>query len=238
MINVAIVDDEKKERQLLTSYVEQYFSNDKRKFKISLFDRAETLLFNYKPNFDIIFMDIELPGMDGMETSKKLRKLDPVVTLIFVTNMAQFAVKGYEVNAMDFVVKPVSYYDFSLKMKRAEAAINSRKGADIVVAEGYKISRISSKDLYYIEVIGHYLYYHLQDNVLRGYGKISELETQLAPKAFMRCNNCYLINPHYIESVEGFSVKMKNGDELLISRARKKTFMKELTEWLGEGKNL
>ena len=191
MINIAIVDDEEKERRLLTSYIERHFSNDKRRYNITLFDRAETFLYNYKSNFDVIFMDIELPGMNGMETSKKLRELDSVVTLIFVTNMAQFAVKGYEVQAMDFVVKPVSYYDFSLKMKRAECAISSREGADIVIAEGYKISRISSKDLLYVEVKGHYLYYHLQDNVLTGYGKMSELEKQLAGKSFMRSNNCY-----------------------------------------------
>ncbi len=238
MINIAIVDDEEKERQLLTSYIERYFSNDKQRYNVTLFDRAETFLYSYKSNFDIVFMDIELPGMNGMETSKKLRELDPVVTLIFVTNMAQFAVKGYEVQAMDFVVKPLSYYDFSLKMKRAETAIIAREGADIVIAEGYKISRISSKDLLYVEVKGHYLYYHLQDNVLTGYGKMSELEKQLAGKSFMRCNNCYLVNPYYIETVEGFSVKMKNGEELIISRARKKIFMKELTEWLGEGRNL
>ena len=133
MINIAIVDDEEKERRLLTSYIERHFSNDKRRYNITLFDRAETFLYNYKSNFDVIFMDIELPGMNGMETSKKLRELDSVVTLIFVTNMAQFAVKGYEVQAMDFVVKPVSYYDFSLKMKRAECAISSREGADIVI---------------------------------------------------------------------------------------------------------
>lgn len=238
MLRIAIVDDEEKERKLLESYVKRYFSGDEQKCTIALFDRAETFLYNYKPNYDIIFMDIELPGMNGMETSEKLRALDPVVTLIFVTNMAQFAVKGYSVNAMDFVVKPLSYYDFSMKMKRAESAVSSREGADIVVAEGYKISRISSKDLLYIEVQGHYLHFHLEANTLRGYGKLSDLETQLVTKAFMRCNNCYLVNPRFIACVEGFTVTMKNGDALIISRGRKKQFMKELTDWLGEGKNL
>lgn len=238
MIKIAVVDDEEKERNIVTSYIERYYNGDRQKYDVTLFERAETFLVNYKSDYDVVFMDIELPGMDGMQASEELRKIDPVVTLIFITNMAQFAVKGYSVNAMDFVVKPLSYYDFSLKMKRAETAVASREGTDIVVSERYKITRISSKDLLYAEVKGHYLYYHTQEGIYCGYGKISTLESQLEGLGFMRCNNCYLINQRFIKSVTGFIVTMVNGDELTVSRSRKKQFMDELTEWLGEGRNL
>ena len=81
--------------------------------------------------------------------------------IIFVTNMVQFAIKGYEVSVFDFVVKPVSYADFALKFRRAEAAVLGRRDADIIVPERFRTTRISSGDLIYVEVKGHYLYYRI-----------------------------------------------------------------------------
>ena len=238
MINIAIVEDEKKARELLISYIGRYYGGDADKFCVKEFDRAEPFVYNYKADYDIIFMDIELPGINGMEASQLIRKSDPVVMIIFVTNMAQFAVRGYEVSAFDFVVKPVSYADFALKFRRAEAAVFGRRDADIIVPERFRTTRISSGDLMYVEVKGHYLYYHTVTGVLKGHGVMAELEKQLAEKYFMRCNSCYLVNPRFIEGVAGNSVFMRGGEELMISRQRKKPFMTELTAWLGDGNNL
>lgn len=238
MINIAIVEDEKKARELLISYIGRYYGGDADKFCVKEFDRAEPFVYNYKADYDIIFMDIELPGMNGMEASQHIRKVDSVVTIIFVTNMAQFAVKGYEVAAFDFVVKPISYADFALKFKRAESAIFSRRDVDIIVPERFRITRISSGDVMYVEVKGHYLYYHTVTTVLKCPGVMAELEKQLSTKNFMRCNSCYLVNPRFIEGVAGNSVFMRGGEELMISRQRKKPFMVALTAWLGDGNKI
>ena len=222
----------------MCSYIRQYYNSDATKYAITVYDKAELLLNNFQTGYDIIFLDIKLPGMDGMQLSHEIRKIDPIVTIILVTNLVQFAVKGYEVSAFDFVVKPVSYSDFALKLKRAETAIENKRDVDVTVSERFKTTRVSSGEIIYVEVAGHYLYYHTQNGVLKGYGSISKLENTLSSKNFMRCNNCYLVNPRYIKSVQGYTVIMKNGDELLISHQRKKAFMTELTIWLGEGKNL
>ena len=108
----------------------------------------------------------------------------------------------------------------------------------VTVAEPYRTTRISSNDISYIEVRGHYLEYHAGEEVLRGYGKLSSAEEQLKKCNFMRINSCYLVNPRFITSVEGFTVILKDGTNLAISRAKKKSFMQDFSEWLGEGKHL
>lgn len=237
MLNIAIVEDEIREQQLLAEYIKRYFV-DPTKYSITVFERAETLFFDYKPTFDLILMDIELNGIDGMTAAAKIRELDASVIIVFVTNMAQYAVKGYEVSALDFVVKPLAYSDFCLKMKRVEKTLQSRTDMSLKISDRYETHVISTNNLMYVEVSGHYLEYHTTDGVLRGYGKIKDAETQLKKCDFMRCNNCYLVNPRFIKNVSGFSLYLTDGTELLISHARKKTFMQDFCEWLGEGKHL
>ena len=238
MIRIAIVEDEKDAQERLISYISRYYDGDSQKFNIRVFDKCEPFIYGYKPEFDIIFMDIGLPGINGMDAAKQLRKLDPVAVIIFVTSLAQYAIKGYEVHAFDFVVKTVTYADFELKFRRAENAINSNGDIFITISDRSQITRISTRDIIYVEVQGHYLYFHTSAEVLKGYGTMANLEKLLSGKNFMRCNSCYLINAGYIKKVEGYTVYLKNGDEVSISRQKKKQFMTELTVWLGEGKNI
>ena len=238
MISIAIVEDDDREASILKEYINKYGESNGKKFRIVRFENAFSLLDNYRPVYDIIFMDIEMPHLNGMEAAKKLRQLDNVVTLIFVTNLAKYAVKGYEVDALDFMVKPIGYPNFMMKLKKALAKLSSNAEYNIVVSRREGIVRISSRKIIYIEVTGHKLTYHLPDEVVEAQGVLSDLENQLEICDFMRCNSCYLINPQYISQVQGYTVTMKNGDELRISRPRKKMFMVQLANWLGEGKKV
>ncbi|MFA9376411.1 MAG: LytR/AlgR family response regulator transcription factor [Lachnotalea sp.] len=238
MLNIAIVEDDDREANILEEYISEYGKTNKETFQIERFKNAINLLENYRHVYDIIFMDIMMPQINGMEAAVKLRELDNVVILIFVTNMAKYAVKGYEVDALDFILKPVGYATFSMKFKKALAKISSNAGFNIVVSRKGGIVYLSSRQLVYIEVSGHKVQYHLFDSVVDGYGSLSDLEKQLQVCSFLRCNSCYLINPQYISRVQGYIITMTNGEELLISHPRKKMFMKQLADWLGAGKNI
>lgn len=238
MIRIAIVEDDEKEANLLKEYIVNYGKTNKLSFHIDWYNDAFYLLDNYSSNYEIIFMDIEMSKLNGMEAAIKLRQLDNVVTLIFVTNMAKYAVKGYEVDALDFIVKPVRYSTFLMKFKKALSKITSNQDVNIIVTRKGGILRLTSRQIIYIEVTGHKLKYHLSDEILEGYGSLSDLEKQLEVCNYLRCNSCYLINPQYISRVQNNIVVMTNGDELQISRPRKKEFMMRLANLLGEGKNI
>lgn len=235
MINVAIVEDNNIEASQLAGYLERYQKEHNFKMDIIHFKDADSFLINYRQGYDIIFMDIELPNINGMDAAVKIREYDKKVFLIFVTNMAQFAVKGYQVDALDYIIKPATYQSFVFSLEKALRLIRLNDDTIITVPQSDGIRRIFSRDVIYIEVADHKLSYHTEREIIYGFGSLSALEERLKAEHFMRCNSCYLINPKYIESVSGYTVRMKNGDSLKISKPRKKKFMLELTEWLGQG---
>lgn len=235
MINIAIVEDDNKAAALLQGYLNDYRKAHGEAFEIKRFSDAVSFLTNYRPDYDIIFMDIEMPHLTGMEAAYELRKVDRNVVLIFVTGMAQFAVKGYEVDALDYIVKPLGYKNFSLKLQKALNIVKSNEQVELVINQAGGMRRISTREIYYIEVLGHKLNYYMQNEVFSGYGSLAKLSEKLTSYHFMRCNNCYLVNPKHIISVEKLDVTMRNGVKLQISHPRKKTFMSELADWLGCG---
>ena len=109
MIRVAIVEDEAAVRDQLMGYVQRYMRQYNAQIEVTMFTDGVEILEGYRPVYDIIFLDVEMQHLDGMETASRIRALDSDVLLIFITNMAQYAIKGYEVDALDYVLKPVSY---------------------------------------------------------------------------------------------------------------------------------
>lgn len=235
MLNIAIIEDEDTAAEELTRFIKQYGRETNQLFHITRFPYATSLLKNYKPIYDIIFMDILLPNMNGMEASVRLRELDQNVVLVFVTNMANFAVKGYEVDALDFIIKPVGYDSFAMKMSKAVTAAARRKSYDIAIPLDGAMKIISAYRVYYIEADKHYLIYYTEEGNFRARGTLSTLENNLIPEKFFRCNSCYLVNMKFITEVEGNTVVVGPG-KLKISRARKKDFMNALTNYFGRNK--
>lgn len=234
MINVAIVEDKKTEQERLCGFIDRFSMESGEKFETKVFTDALSFLDGYK-GYNLVFMDIEMPFMNGMDAALKLRKIDTQAVLIFVTNMAQYAVKGYEADALDFIVKPVSYSDFSFKMKRAMHSISVRRPKEIVIASKDGLYRVSQEEFLYVEVKGHNLTYHLTDGrVVEARGKLSDAEELLKVFGCLRCHNSYLLNPRHINIVKDYTVEIQ-GEELPISHPRKKQFMQELTAWYGKG---
>ncbi len=228
MYRVAIVEDEVAERENLAENLARYSGM----FEIRMFPSAVEFLTDYKPVFDIVFMDIDMPYLDGMTAAHRLRELDADVCLIFVTNMAKFALKGYEVSAFDFIVKPVSYPAFSLKLDRILRHLGVRTDKSVLIQSGRdKLLRVAVADILYVEVMGHKIVYHLPDQKVLSYGTLKSVEDAIDDKFFVRCNNCYLINLRHVVAIEGNYVKV--GDErLLMSAPRKSSFEQALADFL------
>lgn len=234
MIHVAIVEDEKISANILQKYIQRYIENSKIDIKFKHFENAESFLGDSQP-YDLVFMDIELPGLNGMDAAFKLRKINSHIIIIFVTNTAQFAVSGYSVNALDYIVKPMQYSKFSQKMGKVLDIMDSSQNVEIVVSQPTGLVFLYSSEIQYIEVDGHKIQYHTKNKIVTGYGTLSNLEEKLKTVNFMRCKSCYLLNPKYIQTVNGLNVIMRNGDRLKISQPKRKRFMSELSDWLGRG---
>lgn len=232
MIQVAIVDDEQRELDTLLGFFKNLQNELREEVVVTPFQTGEALLEGYDYSYDLVCLDIELGGKDGISVAKELRRLDGKVILMFVTNMAQMAICGYEVRALDFLVKPVSYYSFSMKMRSAVRMIQNRKSRNLVLQTVDGMQKISTDQLYYVEVNGHYIYYHTKNGEFRQKAALKEVEGKLKGLSFERCNNCYLVNLKHVDRVKRDEIFV-GGDWLRISRPRKKEFLQSLANYMG-----
>lgn len=232
MLNFAVVEDDNGVAEQMAGHLQAYCDAHGLTAKVTHFESAFLFLEDYKPIFDIVFMDIMLPGLNGLDASKMLREVDGSVLLIFVTNMANFAIKGYEVGAFDFIVKPVVYDTLVMKMDRALKVVGERGGAEIRLNADGEIRLVPAAAIRYVEVSRHYLVYHTDRGNFRVRGTIERAAKELAQSNFARCNISYLVNLKHVAKIRGDSVFVA-GDELKISRARKKEFLNALTNYLG-----
>jgi len=234
MLQVAIVEDEAPVAAQMTKYLKKYGEDNGEEFNIVHFESATALLENYKPVWDIIFMDILLPYMNGMVASKKLRAKDGEVSLVFVTNMAKFAVKGYEVDAIDFIVKPVSYAAFAFKMERIMRITKLRKKCTVSIFARDVKKNIAVSEIVYFESDKHVIKCHMcSGEVFLFRDSMKNVEESVKEAAFSRCSVSYLVNLAYVEEADKESVKV-HGEQLYFSRTRKKEFLEDLAKFLGQ----
>lgn len=233
MINVAIIEDEKDAAEILTQHLMRFTKEKGTAFHSICYNNPVMFLENYKPNFDLILLDIELPDINGMDVARKLRKIDNSVMIVFVTNMAQFAIKGYEVNAFDFIVKPVSYINFALKLERVVDIIKTKTEIKIMVTVDDESKFITAMEICYVEVIKHRVIYHTINGIFESYGTLKKIEPILLKADFAKCNNCYLVNLRYVSRVKGYTVTVAS-EELQISHPKKKDFVRALNDYIGE----
>ncbi len=236
MINIAIIDDERKERELLTEYSKRFAEESGIAFNIKCVDSSLAFLNKYQSDYDLILLDIEMPELNGMELAARLRAIDTRVAIIFVTNMAQYAVRGYQVDAADFIVKPLSYYDFAMKVGRVVRRIQKRDVAAITVYTDGSVKRVAIENIRYVDVQGHILVYHTVDGEMSERGTLKNAEENLSGYGFAKCNNYCLVNLKFVTSVKDFTLFVAVGhsdqaEPIVISHPRKKDFIKTLGEY-------
>lgn len=233
MIKIAIVEDEHAYAMQLQEYLHQYEAENGEVFEISLFSDGDEIVHKYKPVFDIILMDVEMKFMDGMSAAEEIRKVDTEVVIMFITNMPQYAIRGYAVDALDYVLKPVSYFAFSQRLNRAISRMKKRESKTLSISIKGGTVRLDVANITYIESQGHTLIFHTLSGDYETSGTMKDMEKELEEVNFYRGNKGYLINLAHVEGIKDGCAVVR-GEQLLLSRARKKEFMETLTRYWGE----
>ncbi len=231
MIKIAILEDERETQDKMRDYIARFCKEAGVEFRSACFADGNKFLSCYANDYDLVFMDIQLDDSNGFETAQKLRRINQDVIIIFVTNLSQFALKGYEVSALDFIVKPVTYEVFALKMKRV---LDKLKLEQDVIAVNFAggIMNLPLSSIKYVELQGHTVVFHTTEGQYKMYASLKTIEKQIDNPSFFKCNSCYLVNLKYVRGVNGYDLYVE--DEVLqISRARKTELVETLNKYLG-----
>lgn len=231
-ISIAIVEDSTTESDLLKRYLKK-MESENLSFEIYVFDSAEKLLKGYSSGiYHLIFFDIQLEGMDGLSAARRVRVCDNDVIIVFITNMAQFAINGYEVSAKDYIVKPVIYDVFLSKMKRILPAIKQKRDSFISISSvPGSTNAVPVDNIRYVEVFGHKLIYHCIDREYEVVGKLHDAESRLEPFRFIRCNRSTIINPHFVTYVRHSYLELSDIC-LPITATYRENVLNKLSEWI------
>ena len=237
MTQIAIVDDEKEESAKLEALLQRYFAEVSKEFQVKIFSSEEALMANYKPVYDIIFLDIELAGNSGLVAAERIRQQDNHVVLYFCTKMAQYALQGYKVRARNYFVKPIHYYDLKLELDDLLPTLEKAgKQYFLNIKVDGVIRRISTQDIFYIESNAHILVYHLAKEVIKARGiAISSLESKLAPYGFACCSASFLVNLSYCVSLQKEGIVLADKSVLPITRTKRKDFLEALNKYFADG---
>ena len=233
MLRIAVVEDDKTYAAQLKEYLVRYGTEKNQKISVALFPDGEDIVTDYSAEFDIILMDVEMTFMDGMTTAERIREKDNEVVIIFITNMPQYAIQGYKVDALDYELKPISYFAFSQRIDRALTRVKKKEATYITVAQKGGKKKLNVDKICYVEVRDHDLIYHSTKGDIVTKSSMKEAEDTLGGTKFFRCNRCYLVNLEYVEDFRGNDVTVAS-DVIQVSRARKKAFMDALNDYMNE----
>ena len=232
MLLIAIVDDDPRDAGLLREYVERYCQKKDLAVMIHVFQDGLELIRSNE-NHDIVFLDIQMDKLDGLETARFIRKIGKESILIFVTNMAQFAIKGYEVDALDFILKPAAMESIVYVLDKAMRRLDATASALFSLKTSEGVIGLSANDITYVEVFDHNLVYHTTRGDYTVRGKLGDVSAKLNPERFVMCNRSFIVNLRHVSNVTADYLLI--GDtRISVSKSHRKELLKRFSSYLGD----
>lgn len=232
MLHFAIVDDDIKSIKTIHRYIDHFYRSSDTEYQITEFQDGDQLLANYQSLFDIIFLDVEMERSSGIAVAQTIREKDQSTVIIFISQMAKYAVDGYTVNALDYIVKPVDYYSFELKLKKALNYLDLHQKNKIQIITDREYLWLSTDDIFYIEVFNHRLVYHTTTGDYSTSGSLGTVLSQLEKYNFRQCNRYCIVNLKHVTKLQKNDLFV--GSSILqISKRRRKEFVESLLFYFG-----
>ena len=230
MIKIAVCDDEASMCEDLKQMIAARLGQWKEPCRITCYTNG--MQFLYGPlDYDLVFLDIRMPGLGGMELAKMLREKRFEGILIFVTVLTEYMQDAFEVEAMDYLCKPVDELRLERALRRSLKRLRLKEERYLFVRAMDRCCNIKLKDIYYCEVINRKIYLHTKDGVVDYYGRIKDVEQQTAPALF-RCHRSFLVNPEHLSEYKDGQATLENGAQVPVSKKYHQIFMKKMMEYI------
>lgn len=229
-MRVAVVEDDKECADQIIGFIDRYCKENNEHTSVVTFSDGIDIASDYTADFDVVFLDIVMKHMDGLKTAEYIRKMDKKVIIIFITSDPQYAIQGYSVEALSFILKPVNYFVFSQEFARCFNKVNGDLRKYVVFPTEKGMDRIALDKIVYIESRDHQQIINTTERTYCVYETMKKLEAKLPDEQFSRCNNCYIVNLAYVKGIHGEYVLIEGG-ELKISRARRKSFLDDMANY-------
>ena len=228
---LGLCEDNCLHRNFLKRYIEDFFIEFKN-YEVLEFVSGEDLLSNYPNNLDLLFLDIQMSNLNGMDAARKIRELDIKVEIIFTTAVLDYVCEGYEVNAYRYMLKPIDYNIFKNNMSKCIENIIKKKSYYLTISDKSKLIKIKFDDILYIETSKRQLIIHTTNGYEVIKMSMRKLEKFLN-KDFFRCHNSFIVNLEKINKIDVSDIYINNAT-IPISKHRRKQLKARLIEVLGD----
>ena len=238
MVRVAIVDNAPACQTILTGLCRRYEAEQGRALNVTVFDDGDAFVASYTPVWDVIIIDVDLGGIDGLGVMRRIREVDDAVEAILVSLTDEYAVGGYEINAMSYILKPPSYEVFAHDMTRCLDGRRACERRTIQVISGGRTRRVRLDEIIYVDSVKHRTILHTMLGNMQIVCSIIRFEERLIEldHAFVRANSGYLVNLAHVTAVAEHEAIMSNGDRLPISRPRRAAFKQAFASYVNAGR--
>lgn len=184
-------------------------------------------------SFDIIFLDIKMPEISGMELAKLMRENGQESIIVFVTSAEEYVYEAYDVEAFNFLIKPLNDEKLKNVLKKAVVKVTACNNDDfLIISSEHQIKKILLRDIFYIESVGRTVKIHCTGGIIETYRQIGDLEQTLSDKHFFRCHKSFLLNLEYVSRFDKAEIVMENGDTVFPARKRMKQFQQEFISYM------
>lgn len=231
-IRIAILDDEVSEQERTIDLLRRFASLHKLDIEYFVEGDPNKFLDHDLSSFDLALIDIIMPfDINGFEVSKKVREKNEKIAIMFLTKTLNYAINGYEVKAFDYMLKPLAFEDFSLKMSMFLKTLQAKGDKVHAFKSKGSIIKLAEKDIVFIDVYEHYLNIHTENKVYISRGNIKDISKQLS-NLFSRCSNYCIVNFLYVDEVQKDDVLLKGGELQKITGKYKKQFLRDFSHYL------
>lgn len=234
MIHIAICDDEKDFVSYLNKLLNQYAAETGEEIKVTAYYDGMELIEKYDTTIDLIFLDIQMRLVNGLQAAGRIRQMDEKVSIIFLTTLSQYGLEGYKYQATNYIIKPLKYVRLKSEMDGWLKKHRKDNSPALVIVNDTGKYKIALKSISHIETFNRNLLLHTEQENIICYKSMKDMEQELQGKGFIRCHTSYIVNLFYVKGVNKLEIELITGEIIPISQPKRKMFMEKLAEYWGD----